>query len=287
MDLRLDSKGRPRIMKPHWYSPRYAKWPVWVQPKLNGIRCVAVREPERVRLFSSRGNEFTSMGHIQSALFDMMLVGEMWDGELYAPGLSFQQICGLVKRIDPAPDSAQIRFNVFDSLDSDAVFGVRDGRLFYRFTHWFEHWNAAEKQAWPVQRVSGSPASSHEEVMAYHQKFVEQDYEGIIVRNTNALYLLGDRSYDVLKFKVFEDAEFRIVDVVQACGKDAGTAIFVCETAQFDKFRVRPSGTLESRRQMWLERANHIGKKLTVQYQELSDTGVPIFPVGLGVRDYE
>jgi hypothetical protein len=31
----------------------------------------------------------------------------------------------------------------------------------------------------------------------------------------------------------------------------------------------------------------YVGKKLTVRYQELTDEGLPRFPVGVAFRDYE
>jgi DNA ligase-1 len=52
-----------------------------------------------------------------------------------------------------------------------------------------------------------------------------------------------------------------------------------------------PNGTIESRKKLWAEwEANpndFIGKELTVQYQELTPKGIPRFPKGLAIRDYE
>jgi hypothetical protein len=46
-------------------------------------------------------------------------------------------------------------------------------------------------------------------------------------------------------------------------------------------------GTLESRRKMWNNRKNYLGKDLTVKFQGKSKNGIPRFPVGVAVRDYE
>jgi DNA ligase-1 len=85
------------------------------------------------------------------------------------------------------------------------------------------------------------------------------------------------------------DQEYQIVDVLEATGKDKGTAIFVCCLPDdlSATFRVRPKGTQAQRAQMKKDRQKLIGKQLTVQYQELTDGGVPRFPIGISVRDYE
>jgi DNA ligase-1 len=51
---------------------------------------------------------------------------------------------------------------------------------------------------------------------------------------------------------------------------------------------VRPKGTVAQRKQWYNEAVNIIGKKeLTVRYQEKSEDLIPIFPVGIAIRDYE
>ena len=50
---------------------------------------------------------------------------------------------------------------------------------------------------------------------------------------------------------------------------------------------MRPKGSVEKRQQMFKDLEKIIGKELTVRYQELSEDGIPIFPVGIVIRDYE
>jgi len=65
-----------------------------------------------------------------------------------------------------------------------------------------------------------------------------------------------------------------------------GTAIWVCKVGE-QHFSVRPEGTLEVRRKFLQDQGNYIGKQLTVRYQNLTTLGIPRFPVGVVVRDYE
>ena len=91
----------------------------------------------------------------------------------------------------------------------------------------------------------------------------------------------------MIKYKEFVDDEFDIIDVVEATGRDAGTAVFVCVTKDGKKFNVKPKGDKKLRSEYFSNREKYINKKLTVKYQGLSDDGIPRFPSGITIRDYE
>ena len=125
-----------------------------------------------------------------------------------------------------------------------------------------------------------------EEIWNYHEQCVSQGYEGVIIRNLKGTYEKGFRSSNLIKLKVFNDAEFKITDVIEASGRDAGTAIFVCE-CEGGYFNVKPQGTRELRKEYFDNQYKLIGKMVTVQYQGLSDEGIPRFPSAVTIRDYE
>ena len=76
------------------------------------------------------------------------------------------------------------------------------------------------------------------------------------------------------------------MDVKEGTGREKGTAIWICKTGE-QHFSVKPEGTLEKRREYLVEKEKYIGKQLTVRFQNLTAIGVPRFPVGVVVRDYE
>jgi len=92
---------------------------------------------------------------------------------------------------------------------------------------------------------------------------------------------------DLQKHKPFVDDEFEIVGAHEGAGNDAGTIVWECVTKKKKRFSVKPEGDRDTRKWYWEHRKEYIGKKITVKYQELSDEGVPIFPVGVAIRDYE
>jgi DNA ligase-1 len=116
-------------------------------------------------------------------------------------------------------------------------------------------------------------------------EFVAQGYEGIMLRNMEGLYQENYRSNDLMKYKEFFEGEYPIVDFKEATGRDAGTVVWECETPEGRRFSVRPRGTLEARREWFNNGGRMVGKQLTVIYQELSEMGVPRFPVGKAIRD--
>lgn len=124
-----------------------------------------------------------------------------------------------------------------------------------------------------------------------HDLFVDEGYEGLMLRNLDMPYEFT-RSWNLVKYKVMKDDEFKIVDAVKGLkGKSKGAIIWICETPQGDRFNVVPNGTMASRKILWGEwKADpkaFIGKDLTVQYQELTPKGIPRFPKGIAIRDYE
>ena len=54
-----------------------------------------------------------------------------------------------------------------------------------------------------------------------------------------------------------------------------------------EEFSVRPKGNLLHRRNLFTNSKKSIVKMLTVKYQELSELGVPRFPVGKDIRNCE
>jgi len=107
-----------------------------------------------------------------------------------------------------------------------------------------------------------------------------------MIRDASSTYEIGKRSNYLLKYKAFQTEEYEIVDVKEGTGREKGAAIWVCKVGEH-QFSAKPEGTLEVRKKYLQEKEKYIGKQLTVRYQNLTALGVPRFPVGVAVRDYE
>ncbi len=135
------------------------------------------------------------------------------------------------------------------------------------------------------------PAKSS--VRTLHDYYVENGFEGLILRNKLGPYLLGFRSNDLMKFKAFQDDEFEICGYKEAEGEDIGTIKWQCYYTKKDGtqgiFTVRPQGTREFRRKLFQDAEKNfkklfLGKLLTVRYLTLDKYGCPTQLTAVGIR---
>lgn len=257
-------------------------WPGFAQPKLNGIRCLCKKVDEETIKFISRGNKsFETMEHLIPELLEVLEVGQFLDGELYNHNLTFQQICSAVKNEkggDVDPRLIQLHFYDFYDPTKEDTFEDRIRNIFDI---------ALPKLTDNLVAVATKEVKSEKEFFKLHDDYVANGYEGIMFRNKQGKYILEHRSNDLLKYKDFIDEEFEIVGGEECQGDSVGQAKLICITKDGEEFTVRCKGSDDYRKRLLKDLHELIGKQLTVRYQNLSDDGVPVFPVGIVVRDYE
>ncbi len=274
----------PMLAHPFTKRKHNITYPAYVQRKFDGVRCLAVLNSDKtVTLLSRKGKEFPHLEHIKSDVLannkDEFLV---LDGELYSDTLTFQELVGLVKRVTLKPGNdkqmLEVSLRVYDCVQVDKKVDFQDRYLIIMgITHGAKY----------LSLVENIGVDNEAQIHEAQAKFVEEGYEGAMVRNLKGAYAIGKRSPDLQKVKTFLDGEYEIVGFSEATGNDAGTVIWECRTSQGLTFRVRPRGTREARTEQYQNGNDYIGKQLTVRYQELTDDGVPRFPVGITIRDYE
>ena len=115
--------------------------------------------------------------------------------------------------------------------------------------------------------------------------FLEQGYEGAIIRECTSIYDQGNRSNYLVKYKKFQDEEFEIVGYKEGKGKDTGTIILRCINVNGIEFDCDLEGTFEYRKSLLSQGDTFIGKKLTIKFQEYTDDMIPRFPTGVNIRD--
>jgi DNA ligase-1 len=227
------------------------------------------------------GKPFSGLENITEELGPATAAGLILDGEVYSTTLPFQQFVGLVKKKKfTDADMAQLKqvnLWVYDCVN-DKPFDERLAMLKDFFAkHKFAH----------VKLLPTEEAAAAADLKKFHDAYVAEGYEGLIVRNKKGAYHLATRSADLQKYKEFEDDEYEVVGFTEGEGNDKGLVIWTCKTKDGKKFNVRPRGTHEERAALFKEAASYIGKKLTVRFQELTGDGIPRFPVGITFRDYE
>lgn len=245
------------------------------QPKLDGHRMLARMVDGRVELVSREGKAIATLPHIAASLASQLSEGVTLDGELWTPELTFQQIASAVKRQQYS--SELVQYHVYDCLSPrpfrDRREAIRDLLLGVDST--------------VVVSVPTMAVRNSSELLALQSRFVEDGYEGAMLRYGSAGYEAGKRSSSLLKCKSFSDGEFDIVSVREGSGTHAGMAVFTCRTDSGEPFDVTAPGSHDAKRQAWRDRHGLAGRKLTVKYFSLTDSErpVPRFPVALRIHD--
>lgn len=271
------------------YEPSAAKkkrkdivFPCFVQPKLDGLRCIVYMHDGEIVAQSRTGNHFKSMERITSSLrpFFQQHPAVVLDGELYTKDIPFEVLAGIIKKQKITADDSvileTITYNVYDIVDLTAPFHQRI--LFLR-----EYFESGQYPR--IKFVETLMVDTIADFRKSFSEFVANGYEGIMLRNVSGLYITNYRSDDLQKYKEFMEEEFRIIGFAEGDGHDKGTVKWICETSDGKPFTVRPRGTVAHRKELFQNGSAYVGKLLTVIFQEYTEEGKPRFPVGKAVRD--
>lgn len=258
-------------------------FPVYVQPKIDGIRCLAQFVDGTVELRSRTGLLFRS-SHIKTICEKLSYYlrehpNHVLDGELYSDEIPFEELSGLCRLSDNKQNitmNIKIRYCIFDIILMDEMSTGFQSRM--------SHLLLPDDDI--IKTIQTIQATSIDEIMHHHEQFVRDGYEGIIIRNQDGLYRMGYRSWDLQKYKTFKEEEFKIVGFDEGSGRDKNTIIWICETPDKKQFRVRPRGSIEYRTNLFKNASHCIGNMATVIFQEYSTDGIPRFPVGKSIRKY-
>ena len=277
------------MMKPmlaHKFDDSRVDWsqPVYIQPKLDGVRCLFTKDGA----YSRTGKKFMNLAHIELALIpffkqqpDVVLDGELYNHELKN---DFEKIISLVRKQKPTADDrldAQhlVQFHVYDYFDG-VIYDSYKTRM-----HQLGVSNIYDKQ---IKYVQAYKVNNYDESRIYHKDFLNQGYEGSIIR-LDGLYKHG-RSYDLMKFKDFSDAEATIVGYELGKGKRTGTlGKFLMMDDEGVQFGCPPGKgySYKDLSKMLLNINDYIGQRATFTYFQRTQAGSYRHPLFKCIRNYE
>ena len=252
------------------------KYPVFIQPKLDGIRCII----DRYGAKSRSGKPIVAIPHILKALEPIFrdFPTAVFDGELYTHELKddFNKIISLVRKTKPTEDDliecmSIIEYHVYD------IPSASDMRFQDRYDEYHNLIDGYNIDNF-IKLVPTKFAACEIDVDEFHGTFLTLGYEGSIIR-LNGEYE-NKRSNNLIKRKDFEDEEFEIIRIEEGKGNWSGYAKrVVFRNNDGREVGAGLKGTQSYARQVLLNADKYIGKKATIQFFTRTPDGIPRFPV--------
>jgi len=255
---------------------------VFLQPKLDGVRCIFTKDGA----FSRTGKQFKNVAHLEHDLAEFFKGHPftVLDGELYNHKLKndFEKIISLVRKTKPTEDDrldAQhlVQYHVYDTIAEGPDYDVR--------YIWLAH-------NLPISRsmtlIRNPIVRSMTEAKEMHEAYLNQGYEGSMLR-LNKPYE-QKRSYNLQKFKDFHDTEATIVGYVPGKGKFTG---LIGKFLMIDDEGIEfgcPIGkgyNFQDRRDILNNVNDYIGKRATFTYFERTKANSYRHPLYKTLRNYE
>ena len=293
-------------MLAHKFDKSRVDWnePVYMQPKLDGVRCViyldrkTMYHSRKMVAMSRTGKEFMNINHIKKDLKllfedqpDMILDGELYNHELRD---DFEQIISLVRKQKPTIDDKKrakklIQYHVYDYMWNDEL-NPEHIQLFNKldYKERMDNLTCADFYTKSIQPVETHRIRFLDEAKTTHQLNLRHGYEGSILR-LNKPYKFG-RSYGLMKFKDFSDTEATIVGYEEGKGKRQGTiGKFLMQDDEGIKFGCPPGKgyTYKDLANMLLNVHDYIGQRATFTYFQRTNAGSYRHPLFKCVRNYE
>jgi hypothetical protein len=308
-----DNKYFPMLVRN--YNDEFANlvYPLYIQPKLDGARCVIYlnKNPNAhtctysdVIMYSRQKKEYNGFDDIKKLLLPILI--EFYneesiylDGELYKHGENLQTISGAVRNpnrdnIEKYKNIQLWMFDIFypsnlnmtfydrcDTLNTIFLMIAKNNKIVKTPTHYIKNTLEQEK---------------------IYSEYIKKKYEGIIIRNSNSLYLthatqnnMSIRSKFVLKRKMKYSNEYELIGFTEGKkGKDKGAILWILKTEDNNEFHATPKNmTYKERISMYsdcIKDNNFIekykGRMMTIEYEDLSKDGIPLRAKSVGFREH-
>ena len=283
-------KYKPMLAYPVNNKPIDYSKNVYMQPKLDGVRCLIQynkgkgKEP-RVRAYSRTGKMWKNIDHILEELtpFFKKHPSVVLDGELYNHDFKddFESIISMVRKTKPTDEARlesakHVQFHCYDLVDINMEFSLRNKWL---SKHVPLSYCVKAVNTWIVNETQANKI---------HTVNLKNGYEGSIVR-IDAVYQ-SKRSFNLRKFKDFHDAEANIVGYEEGKGKRTGTlGKFIMQDDDGNQFGC-PPGKGHNYKDLAIMLANiheYMGQRATFTYFERTKAGSYRHPLFKCIRNYE
>ena len=271
---------------------------VWaVSRKIDGVRCSFYWKDGEIHTASRGGGHYdysTYQLREHPMLIQFLSQHPNWilDGELYKHGKSLQQISGAARMEKTAEGCDWLEYYVYDIMVPNTPFEKRQVYLnelqeFLGQTEFNpeKEWNKNDLRIHVVPHEYVHGENKKDQIIALHNQYVSEGWEGCVARDISKSYKYGGRGNEMIKFKMYQDAEVEITGISE--GLRPEDMCCTLKTEEGIEFKAKPMGSRELKEQYREDLDKLIGKMATVKFFYLSDEGTPLQPVLKAIRDYE
>lgn len=310
------TKYFPMLVRNYNDESKHLEYPLYIQPKLDGARCIIYLDTDpahkctykNVIMYSRQKKDFVGFDEIKKSLLPVLC--EFYnhddnesiylDGELYKHGLNLQTISGAVR--NPNRDNIElykdIQFWMFDIFYPSKLINYPFYKRYAILNDIFLILIKTKK----IKKVPTHLIETEAEQNNIYKKYIAKKFEGIILRNSESLYLthpiqnnMNIRSKYVLKRKMTYSDEYELINFTEGKkGKDKGAIMWILKTKDNHEFHATPKNiTYKERYEIFnlcssnnYFNINYKGRMMTIEYEDLSKDSIPLRAKSIGFREH-
>ena len=259
------------------------------QYKINGLRCfISAYRTEgmfaevRLQFQSREGTIWNSLRILENYLLEIIpdyfldkMVEEHYilDGELYLPGHSVNEINHFVKD-SSCKQNGQLQYWCYDLAIMDTTANERKDILLNQLGKHKLAFNSLTQHLGNKNKFIILPSyaiTSEQHAIDTRNMFIDNGFEGLILRNPNEEYQFGKRNSSMIKFKKSTDGKFVIIDIKPEGIKRPDIPLFVCKNdINNAEFECHVGGSMDYQKQVLKDKEKYLGKYMYVEYGERS-----------------
>lgn len=261
---------------PYWYASR----------KIDGLRCSFYWDKNKIKSASRGGGDYDLA--LQHFINNKVLIeffknhpDFVLDGELYKHGKTLQQISGAARLEKNAYDCDWLQYYIYDVMIPNTPFKERIKLLISiaKELHiGFDPYHEFKEGDLQMQIVPHVKVTGYDNMMELHNKYVEEGFEGVVIRDPNANYEFGSRKNSMIKIKKYKDDTFKVIGIEPGL-RGAEDMVFILVTNEGKEFKAKPLGDRATKQEYWdnfeSKYKGHIGECKFFYY---SDDGIPLQP---------
>ena len=261
---------------------------VWIASrKLDGVRALFYFKDGEIHTASRGGTNYDySTGHLRTDKrlleFFNSYPNIILDGELFKRFTSLQNISGAARMEKNAYDNEWLEYWIYDCYDLNDPSKPAEQRISFLINELRDNFNIPvyydNDEDAKIRILNQVKIKGFDAMKKLHDKYVEEGFEGLVIRDPDKPYVPGGRNNNMIKIKQYLDATYKIIGYELGL-RGSEDMVFICEMEDGRTFKASPIGD-RATKQEYVDNFdkkyyNHLGD---CKYFSLSDTGIPTQP---------